>query len=495
MRRRSRWSVPVAAALLAAVAVGGWFAMTRDRSQPPAGVAAMPAIRSVAVLPFTNVTGDSDLDYFALALTELLESRLGSIKALRVAGRESAGAMARETPGDATGPTATVDGLITGSIDRRADRLRVNIRLMRAGQPDPIWSESYDRPLNEAFALQGVIARDIAQEIRVTLSEDERARLNRAYRPDPQAQDNYLRARVLMHRQERAPLQEAQRLLEDAVARDPGYQLAFAALARCYISLQGVGLLHPAEAAEKARRAAQAALAIDDNAEAQLSIAHVSFMFDWDWAAAEAAFRRALELNPSLSEARNRFSRFLAAAGRTQEALEQAQAGLQIDPLSLEMHEATAMAHYYDRNYAEALRTLASIGAIGEQSPTILGRIHAAMGDHAAAIRYISTAYERTKNPALLAELGRLHAQLGRRAEAERALAELQRLRSASRIPFPGDIAFVLLALDQPEEALTWLELAVEERATRALWLAVDPRVDSVRSHSRFQTLIRRIGP
>jgi serine/threonine protein kinase/tetratricopeptide (TPR) repeat protein len=492
------WRIYAAVVMLVAVVGAGLTLLPQLRSANSAasvGASAAPTIRSVAVLPFTNVRGDPDTNYFALGLGDLLVSRLGSIRALRVVGTTSAGAAFTDKSGDAA-KSLSADGLVTGTIDRQADRLRVNIRLVRAGTQDLLWSESYDRPVDEAFALQGLIARDIAREIRVSLSDDERARLNDAYRPDPQAQDDYLRARVLMHRQERPALVEARRLLEHAVEIDPGYQLAFAALARCYISLEGVGALQPVDAADAARRAAQAALAIDDNAEAQLALGHVAFMFDWNWTAAEASFRRSLDLNPSLSEARNRFSKFLAAAGRTQEALEQARLGLQIDPLSLEMHEALAMALYYDRNYTEALRTLQSIGAIGEQSPTILGRIYGAMGDGPTANRYISAAYERSRNPALLAERGRLYGAAGNTTEAQRILRELQQVRSSGdSYLFPGDIAFVLISLGRNEEALGWLERAVDERASRVLWLRVDPRVDPVRNHPRFRALLRRIGP
>jgi hypothetical protein len=160
------------------------------------------------------------------------------------------------------------------------------------------------------------------------------------------------------------------------------------------------------------------------------------------------------------------------------------------------MHEALAMSLYYDRKYAEALATMQRVAAIGEQSPTILGRIHSALGDHPTAFKYIATGYGRTRNPALIAEQGRLEALMGRRDRAEAIVAELRQLReSNSGYVFPGDLAFVLVALGSIDEALHWLEVAAQERASRVLWLRVDPRLDPVRSDPRFQQLLRRIGP
>lgn len=477
--------------LVLMAAGGGWWASRQLRS--PNGAAMLPGIRSVRVVPFANISSDPANDYFATALADLLVSRLGSIKALRVSAGAAPAAVRTASVVPGTPPPAAI---LTGSVDRHGAELRVNVRLLQEGGDVLIWSESYERPVNEAFALQGLIARDIAREFRVSLTDEERARLNQTYRPVPEAQEAFLRARALMHRQEKDALVEARRLLEHAIAVDPGYQLAYASAARCYISLQLTGLVTPSEAATLARRAAQSALALDDNADAELAIAHVTFTFDRNWAGAEAAFRRALELNPSFSEARSRFSRFLAAANRTQEAIEQATLGLQVDPLSLEMREALALALYYDRQYQKALDALDLPSSIGAPSPIILARIHSALGDQATALRYIRGAYARSPSPGYLAEEGRIEAVTGHYDRAKAKLAELRHMRQAGAIYiFPGDLAFVLIALGSTDEALDQLEIAEQEGSDRMLWLRVDPRVDAVRTHPRFQQLLRRIGP
>jgi TolB-like protein/Tfp pilus assembly protein PilF len=483
------WRAWIFAAVVALAAGSTWWMW---RARDPVAGGRLPGVRSVQVLPFVNVSGDAANDYFATALADLIVSRLGSLKALRVsAGRPAAAAR-----------TASVDlapsseAILTGSVDRQGSQLRINVRLLQAGSDTIIWSESYERPVSEAFALQGLIARDLAREFRVSLSDDERTRLNQTYRPIPEAQDAFLRARALMHRQERASLQEARQLLEHAIATDPGYQLAYAAAARCYISLQLAGVLTPADSASLAREAAQKALALDDNADAELALAHVLFIFDRNWSGAETAYTRALTLNPSFSEARSRYSRFLAAAGRTQEAIEQASLGLQVDPLSMEMREALSMALYYDKQYRRALDTVAVPASIGTPSPIILARIHSALGDQALALSYIRDAYARSNSPAYLAEEGRIEAVAGNRARAEAVVAELRRQREAGAgYLFPGDIAFVLAALGATSEAIDWLEMAVADGSDRVLWLRVDPRVDALRSEPRFQALLRRIGP
>jgi serine/threonine-protein kinase len=484
--RRRLAGAAIATAAIAALSTAGWWAW-RGRAEPVPG--APMSVQPVRVLPFVNLSGDPANDQFVVGLVDVLVSRLGAIASLRV----STG-----PPAEGVRPPAALAGAasIAGGIDRQGNRLRVNVRLLQAGTGEVTWSDSYEGAVQDAFALQGQIARDVAKAFRLTLSGAEQARLDQSYRPHPDAQDAYLRARSLMHRQERAALIEARQLLERAMTLDSGYQLAFAAAARCYISLQAAGVLTPEEAARLARQTAQAALAIQDNEEAELALAQVMFSVDRNWAGADLAFRRALDLNPSFSAARSRFSRYLAAAGRTGEAVAQARVGLDVDPLSLEMHEALAMALYYDGQFEAALAAMQASSSIAEPSATILGRIHSALGDQQAALRYIRAAYERVRSPALLAEEGRIEAVAGNRARAEAILAELQTMRASGvGYVFPGDVGYILVALGSAEEALGWLELAEQEGAGRLLWLRVDPRVAAVRDRPRFQQLLRRIGP
>lgn len=486
-----------AAAAILAIAVlasaGSWIWRSFRAEE---GAAVLSGIRSVRVAPFANISADPANDYFATALADLLISRLGSIKALRVSAGGPGNAPANRQTASMTPIVQASGAVITGSVDRQGSQLRVNVRLLQEGSDAVIWSESYDRPVNEAFALQGLIARDIANEFRLSLTDEERARLNQSYRPVPDAQDDYLRARALMHRQERPSLIEARRLLEHAIELDPGYQLAYASAARCYISLQIAGVLSASESATLARRAAQTALNLDDNADAELALAHVTFVFDRNWPGAEAAYTRALTLNPSFSEARSRFSRFLAAAGRTQEAVEQARIGLQVDPLSLEMREALSMALYYDRQYQKALEAVDVPNSMGVPSPVILARIHSALGNQTTALGHIRDAYARSNSPAFLAEEARIEALLGHRDKAEALLADLRVLRqaNATRV-FPGDLAFVLITLGSRGEAMDLFDEAEQQGSDRVLWLRVDPRVDAIRNEPRFQQLLRRIGP
>jgi len=489
------WPVLCAGLVVATFAGAGLWRFS-GRGNAGSSISSSQGIRSITVVPFTNASADAQDGFFAAGLADLLVSRLGSIKALQVITHPAASDVPNGSSGSSVTAPGRAQGILTGSVHRSGDQLRVNAKLLQAGTNALLWSDSYERPVDEAFALQGVIARDIARVIRITLSDEERSRLNKDYRPNALAQDEYLRARVLMNSAERAALIEARRLLEHAIALDSGYQLAHAALSRCYVALQAVGVMRPEEGAALARQAAEAALRIDDNAEARLALAYVSFTFDWDWKAAETGFTRSLDLNPSFGEARNRYSRFLSAAGRTEEAIDQATRGLELEPLSMEMFGALAMAQYYGRRYEAARATLTRAASLGATSTTILGRIESALGRHEEALVLIAGAYKTTSNVALLAELGRLEALLDRRDRAEKIAQRLRELRSSgSGYLFPGDLAFVLIPLGHLEEALDLLEVAVEERANRALWLRVDPRVDGVRAHPRFERLLARIGP
>jgi TolB-like protein len=498
--RRVAWTFAAAAILAVAIAAGVWTS-GRVPAAPATAVEPAGSMRSVAVLPFTTLSAEPAQQYFAEAIADLLLSRLAELNALRVISRTSSSryrgaSLSLPDIGTALG----ADGIVEGTVQRDGERVRVTARLIRASTDSLVWSRSYERSAGDAFAIEREIARDLATALGVSLSGRAERRLNARYQASAAAQDDYLRARVLLYSVARDQLEQARTLLEHAIAVDPNYDVAYAALARCYLALQNVGVLTPPAAAALARDAATRALALDpESAEALTSLAQVRFNFDWDWPGAGDAFRRALEINPSNSGGRSRYARYLAAAGRTQEAIEQARIGIELDPLSAEMHDCMAMCLYWAGRPAEAL-------AILEQGPptppgaprghTIAGRLYSAVGRIEDALVEMDAAYKLTRDRAMLAEIGRLHAVAGRPAEARRVLAALVSDReSGAAYVFPEDIAYIQVALGDRDEAFAWLGRSIDERSSRILWLRVEPRVDPLRKDPRFARLLARIGP
>jgi tetratricopeptide (TPR) repeat protein len=331
------------------------------------------------------------------------------------------------------------------------------------------------------------------------LTTGERRRLEQTYIANPQAQELYLRGRYLINTSNSDRLREARTLLEQAVKIDPNYAVAWASLARCYMSLQDWGLLSPVDAKVLSTRAANEALAHDAAMfEAHLAIAEELFKFDWDWVAADAHYRQALEANPNFTLGHAQYARFLAAAGKLDDALSHAKIAEESDPLSGDMKRTVALMFFYQRQYEESERKAAESLPLNQQLPAphvIRGRALAGLGRFDEAIDEMQQAVKLSGHPGQLAELGRIYAVAGRKAEAEAILARVARPSSPTQsFVAPEDAGYIQAALGLRDEALSSLESAVDQRSERILWLRVDPRVDGLRHEPRFAALLQRIG-
>jgi len=490
--RKVAWTALAAVAVVAALLAGRslWIA----RQGPPA------TFQSLVVLPLRNASGDSAQDYFVNGMTELLTADLSGISSLRVISNASASTY-RSTQKSNTdiGRELHVDGIIEGSVARSGDRVRVTLQVVHAGSNLSVWGDSYEREAKDAFRLQAEIARTLATKLKAVLTPGERHRLEQTYAASPEAQDLYLRAVSLLHTLNRDALVEARALLEKAVQVDANYGLAWASLARCYVLLQTVGVLTPAEARTLATRAAETSLAHDPAMfEAHTAIAEVRFKFDWDWQAADEHYRAAIQANPNFSLGRSQYARFLSAAGRMDDALAQAVRAEESDPVSTEMKNTVAVMLFYQRRYRDAAQKASEGLAVDNRLPVLhvaRGRALAGLGDFNGAIQEMQEALSRSDNPAVLAELGRIYAVSGRRADAEAVIARLKaRAQSNQGFIAAQDLGYVYAALGRLDEALSALEQGVDQRSERILWLRVDPRVDMLRDSPRFKALLQRIG-
>ena len=456
-------------------------------------------IGALAVLPLKNLSNDPEQDYFAEGLTEALITDLGKIGGLQVISRTSV-MRYRETTKllPEIARELQVDALVEGTVARSGNRVRITANLVRASPEQHLWAQSYERDLHDVLRLQDDVARAIADEIRVTLTPQEQSRLASSGSVDPEVYERYLKGRYFWNRRAEADLRKAIDYFQQAIDRDARYGPAYAGLADAYITLGYLDLLPPWEADAKAKAAALQALAIDETlAEAHTSLAAALQYLDRDWQGAEREFQRAIALNPSYATAHQWYAQLLAQRGRIQESLEESIRAQRLDPLSLIISGSLAhrlyLAREYDRAIVQLQKTI-------ELDPTFalahwnLGQIHEATKRFPDAISAYSRALALSGNhPSVMASQARAFAQSDRETDARRLLGELH-ARSQRQYVSPFDFAIVYAALGEEDEAFGWLEKAYDDRSNRLAFMGVDPALDSLRSHPRFEGLLRRMA-
>ena len=478
-----------------------------------AGVASMPLSRAIiqrwwlnqglvtlAVLPLQNLTGDPESAHVVNGVSELMVSRLGANRSLVVMPPSSTERLVEDPQRLSLARNLGADYLLEGSVERTSGRLRMSVRLIEAGSGVLTWANTYDRDATDLFISQAEVAAAIASVIGVKAQPELPGDGLNRYTTSSEAQDAYLRGRYLLYRFDRRTLPEVLRLFEQAVALDPQFALAQASLARAYLMIEAYGLAPAGEIAPPARQAAGAAVALGpDLSEAHVAMGEVAFKADRDWRTAESSYERALQLAPNASTVRSPLARFLSAAGRPDEALEHAIAGLRADPLSAEMHASVGITEYYLRRFDDAVATFSAVTAAHPgYPPGFFGRARArsAVGDFRGAIADIERALELSgQETSYLAELARVHAAAGWQNMAEQILGSLLELDTTRQGSVaPQDLAWIYAALGDHDRALTLLGRAVETNHTRVLFLAVDPRADPVRQDRRFSHLLQAIG-
>jgi serine/threonine-protein kinase len=483
----------LAGAAVLAAAIG--LAWSWWRPTPPLASPNGP-IRLIAVMPLLNQTGDRD--YFADGMTEALTQELAAAKALRVVSRTSVD-RARDM-GDSLATIAQTlhaDAILEGSVNRAGDSVRINVRLIHAGSNTAVWAESFVRTIRDIFTLQREVAHAVAGELAASISQTQ----TQPGTVDPAAHDLYLRGRHFLVQQTVEGSNEAISLFEQATRTDPRHVRAYAGIAEAYLMLGGwYNALPRDEAFQKSRAAVQRALAIDDSvAEAHAVLAEILFEHDWNWVEAEREFKRALELNPSLEFASERYAMFLAARGRIDAALAHIADARRVDPLSPLIASSTGGILRYARRYDEAveqfnraLRThpdflSANVG---------LARTLSALGRYDDAIVMYQTLSRRGVNQSLFAlEIAQADAAAGRIELARRAVEDARKQAQAQRIALPAEyLAYAYASVGNLDEAFRWLDEAFARKSGPVLWLAVDNRVDPLRKDPRFRKYLEKLG-
>jgi eukaryotic-like serine/threonine-protein kinase len=483
--RRRRILVGLGLGVLIAVGV----ALGR-RAWPAAqpGDEAEPAIRSLAVESFENLTGDSAQVYLAKGITGQLEAELAQLA--DVEGRMPALQAARKVG---------VDAVLAGSLQRAGGTLRITAQLKSVKTGQAIWAGTFDGEMPAILQLQADVARAVAERIRVSLTTGERSRIAGSRRQvRPAAYEAYVRGTYFLGKATESDFRTAIGYFQKAIDADPTYAAAYAAMADAYTTLGYYGTVAPEETFPKARTAARRAWEIDSTLPAaHLAVAYEMFYGQWDFAEADREFRRALELDSTTATIHWLRGMYLTAMDRSSEAVEQVQRARELDPLSLIIQAASARPYYNARRYQEAItqaRSALEIDSTFSRAHFWIGMASEQLSRPDDAIRE----FERTilfggPTSIYLAALGHAYGKAGRRAQALAVLADLQS-RAKSRYVSALDIATVYLGLGDTNATFAWLERAFQTRASALVYLAVDPRYDAVRDDPRFQDLVRRVG-
>ncbi|MGD0295807.1 MAG: tetratricopeptide repeat protein [Bryobacteraceae bacterium] len=492
-----RWIALAAAGVLGLLAAT--YLVSRLMSRGRSENTAQPKIRSLAVLPMKNLSGDQTQEYLGDGMTEALIARLSGMHDLRVISRTS---VMQFKNSQLSVPQIArllhVDAVVEGSVMREDNRIRVTAQLIRGSTDEHFWSETYDREFGDVFAVQSELARSIAQKVQVTVTGAEHARLTAARPVAPEVYESYLKGRFAFNQSNsRAAVEESIAYFERAAKMDPTFAPAYVGLAAASNSLGTVFIgASPDEMRPKVISAARKALELDpDLAEAHVLLARV-LQEQWHWADAEAEYRRALELNPNDADAHAGLALWLLCRGRTDEAVAWAQRGRELDPLAVS-GDFIAWILFQSHRYDEAIRELHSVLAVHPDHAfalLTLGFTLVANNQPADAIPVLEKAISVShRSPAATGVLIRAYSHAGRRKDALRLLEELHQRRKAGYVP-AGAFVNAYLGLGENDQAFVWLEQAYKEQSNILQFLKVHPYFDPIRGDPRFADLVRRTG-
>ena len=488
-RRRltSRPWFAISALLMLAVAVLG--SLLLFRRTPTAG---FPEVKSLAVLPLANLSGDPAQEYFADGMTEAFISNLARIRALKVISRTS---VMRYKGSQKSLPEIArelnVDAVIEGTVQRSGGRVRVTAQLIHPATDAHLWASEYERDLTDVLKLQSEVARAVADEIRIQVTPEERARLASARSVNPQAHEAFLLGRYHLSRANEQGWKQAIDYFERAIELAPDYAAVYAGLSDAWLQRGIFSAKDFREVESPSRAAALKAIGLDQQlAEAHTALGNIKHIYDWDWAGAEQELSRALELDPGSLDAHIDYGTLLMHLGRHDEAIKEGQIAAQLDPLSSRTQSFLGRFLYRARRYEEALPHLQRAVELEPRSVHAnyrLGEVYVQLGRYEEAIAALEKNRElMPKGGELQAAVARVYALMGREHEAR------QMIRGVKAQPYA--FARLYAALGDKDEAFRILEKAVEERNSLLVALKEDPPYENLHSDPRWKALLRRMN-
>ena len=493
--QRPRWltrRVIMALAVVLGLAILSVF-LFRSRRRAPT------AIRSLAVLPLENLSGDASQNYFSDGMTDELITDLAQISALRVISRTSVMVYkGARKPLPQIARELHVDAVVEGTVLRAGDQVRITAQLIDASTDKHLWSQSYEGELRDTLALQDRVAREIAQQIQINLTPREQAALKSVRVVNPEAYESYLKGRYFWNKRTADGLKVGLAYFNQAVEEDPNYAQAYSGLADTYALLGDwqYAVMTPTQANPKAKAAALKAVELDKTlGEAHNSLAFVLDGFDWDLDSGGKEFRRAIELNPGYATAHHWYAWHLGLLGRYDEAIAEMRKAESLDPLSLiinaDLAELLVIAHSYDESMQQSRKTI-------EMDPNFamahnqLGQAYLQQHVYEQAVVELQRAVQLSAgSPTCIANLARAYALSGRRSEAVKLLSDLK-TSSTPGFSHASEIAAIYVSLGDKDEAMNWLEKGYAERFNPGV--LIRPGFDPLRSDPRFRDLVHRTG-
>ena len=475
--------------------LGRYTATTKQRGEPIA------TQKSIAVLPFANLSRDPDNAYFAAGIQDEIITRLSKITDLNVISCTSTQRF-KSSPDDIPAIAAQlgVANILEGSVQRTADAVRVNVQLIRGATDTHLWADTFDRKLTDIFAVESEISKTIAATLQAKLTGSEQNAIAARPTENTEAYQLYLKGRFFWNKRTGQNLNKAADYFNQAIAADRKYALAYVGLADAYVLMPLYGAGAPQDCYPKAKAAAKKALELDDaSAEAHTSLAQVYCYYDLDYPQAIREFQRAIELNPNYATAHQWYgSSGLAALGQFDDAVAEVKRAIALDPLSLVINTDLGNTYYRARRYDEAVEQMRKTL---EMDPAFyyahwnLGSALAAKGALKPAIEEYEKARALNDDPSMLGLLANAYAKSGNKAEALKIRDQLESI-SKKRYVSGYSFALAYLGLGNKEEAFRWLEKAYDDRAGDALrFVKVEPLLDPLRGDPRFEALVAKIFP
>ena len=497
----SRSMILIGSLVLLIALLIGFVKFSRPTPNRPA--VATANAKSIAVLPFENLSHDPDNAYFADGIQEEILTRLSKIADLKVISRTSTQRY-KGTPTNLLeiAKQLGVAHILEGTVQKAADQVRVNVQLINAQTDSHLWAEKFDRNLADIFAVESEIATKIADTLQAKLTGSEKQAIAARPTENSEAHQLYLKGRYFLSRRTEEGLKKSVEFFNQAIDKDSGYALAYSGLADSNMYLLKLAFLRGLsrkESYERAKAAATKALELDDNlAEAHTSLALVKMEYEWEWASSEGEFKRAIQLNPGFAEAHHQYSHYLTAMGRSSESLAESLRALELDPLSLVLNGHLAWHYLYARQYDQAIQQCQKTAELDRNYPETAdfrGLAYEQKGMYREAIAELQMAVNLSGNsPHIKAELGHAYAIAGETTPALDILDELKRESTETHIS-SYDIAVIYIGLGRKDQALEALENAYQERSEWLRYVKVDTRLDPLRGDPRFEKLANQVLP
>jgi serine/threonine-protein kinase len=471
-------------------AVAGFFLLPR--------VSAHKVEKSIAVLPFLNMSADKGDEYLSDGVSEELIAALTKITGLQVKARTSSFAFKGKNEDiQQIGELLHVSYLLEGSVARAGNKLRITAQLIQASDGNHLWSDTYDREMQDIFAVRSEVAQQVAQTLKIRLLGEDKKRLDKKPTENIEAYNLYRQGRYYAEKFSQDGFKKALGFYQQAIEKDPHFALAYAGMADNYVLAADL-YIPPREAFPKAKEAALKAIELDDNlAEAHASLGFVHFHYDWDWVAAENEFKRALALNPQSAQAHIHYTDYLVGLGRFNEAYDQGRHALEIDPVSPLSNLVLGWAFLSGGRIDDAIQQFSKAVELNPNDAlarTWLGRAYLTKGMAQRAIEEMEVAHRgEPDEPLVLGLLGYGYAVTGRRADALKTLETLDEMEKRHYVSGIARV-YVYAGLGDKDKAFEWLEKAYQERSDSLAWFRKAPESKSLQADPRFAVLMRKIG-